>query len=76
MTKADLIGVTNISSSSRRAITLSSTDASRETAALSHGSLRILSGSRTAGLPNTGGLQDEATEPESKSGLPAKSRSL
>ena len=46
--------VTNISLSSRRATTSSSTDASQEPAALSHGSPRILSGSRKAALPNTG----------------------
>ena len=46
--------VTNISSSSRRATTSSCTDDSQEPAGLLPGSPRILSGSRTAVLPNTG----------------------
>ena len=46
--------VTNISSSSRMATTSSCMDDSQEPAGLSPGSPRILSGSRTAALPNTG----------------------
>ena len=46
--------VTNINSSSRRTSTSSCTDDSQEPAGLLPGSPPILSGSRTAGLPNTG----------------------
>ena len=46
--------LTNSSSSLRRAITSLCTDVSQEPAALSLGSPRILSESRTAALPNTG----------------------